>query len=71
MNKRALIKKIIARLTEELKIYFRAAQFSRAEATHESSESREQIRYARPRSLLPRARPVQAGGGNRSRHRRI
>jgi transcription elongation GreA/GreB family factor len=39
MNKRALIKKIIARLTNELEIYFRAAQFSRAEATHESSKA--------------------------------
>ena len=39
MNKRAIIKKIIARLTEELQIYFRAAQFSRAEATHESSKA--------------------------------
>jgi len=39
MNKRAIIKKIIARLTDELEIYFRAAQFSRAEATHESSKA--------------------------------
>src|SRR5471032_410255 len=39
MNKRALIKKIIARLTDELEVYFRAAQFSRAEATHESSKA--------------------------------
>ena len=39
MNKRALIKKITAKLTEELEIYFRAAQFSRAEATHESSKA--------------------------------
>lgn len=39
MNKRAIIKKIIARLTAELEIYFRAAQFSRAEATHESSKA--------------------------------
>jgi len=39
MNKRALIKKIIARLTDELVVYFRAAQFSRAEATHESSKA--------------------------------
>ena len=39
MNKRALIKKITARLTDELGIYFRAAQFSRAEATHESSKA--------------------------------
>jgi transcription elongation GreA/GreB family factor len=39
MNKLALIKKIIAKLTDELEIYFRAAQFSRAEATHESSKA--------------------------------
>ena len=39
MNKHAIIKKIIARLVGELEIYFRAAQFSRAEATHESSKA--------------------------------
>ena len=39
MNKRALIKKITAKLAGELEIYFRAAQFSRAEATHESSKA--------------------------------
>jgi transcription elongation GreA/GreB family factor len=39
MNKRTLIKKIVARLTGELQVYFRAAQFSRAEATHESSKA--------------------------------
>ncbi len=39
MNKRALIKKIIAKLADELETYFRAAQFSRAEATHESSKA--------------------------------
>jgi transcription elongation GreA/GreB family factor len=39
MNKRAIIKKILAKLTGELEIYFRAAQFSRAEATHESSKA--------------------------------
>ena len=39
MNKRAIIKKIVARLTDELEVYFRAAQFSRAEATHESSKA--------------------------------
>ena len=39
MNKRAIIKKITAKLTSELGIYFRAAQFSRAEATHESSKA--------------------------------
>ncbi|HEY3930806.1 MAG TPA: GreA/GreB family elongation factor [Verrucomicrobiae bacterium] len=39
MNKRAIIKKITAKLTSELDIYFRAAKFSRAEATHESSKA--------------------------------
>ena len=39
MNKRAIIQKIVTRLTEELQVYFRAAQFSRAEATHESSKA--------------------------------
>ena len=39
MNKRALIKKIVARLTDELEVYFRAAQASRAEATHEQSKA--------------------------------
>ena len=39
MNKRALIKKIVNRLREELEVYFRAAMASRAEATHESSKA--------------------------------
>jgi transcription elongation GreA/GreB family factor len=39
MNKHALIRKIIARLTDELEVYFRAAQASRAEATHEQSKA--------------------------------
>jgi transcription elongation GreA/GreB family factor len=39
MNKRALIQKIIAQLTSELGIYFRAAQNSRAEATHEQNKA--------------------------------
>src|SRR5215470_7264528 len=39
MNKSALIKKIIARLTDELQVYFRAAHASHAEATHESSRA--------------------------------
>ena len=39
MNKRALIQKITAQLVSELEIYFRAAQFSRAEATHESNKA--------------------------------
>jgi transcription elongation GreA/GreB family factor len=39
MNKRALIEKIVARLTAELEVYFRAAQASRAEATHEQSKA--------------------------------
>jgi transcription elongation GreA/GreB family factor len=39
MNKRALIQKIVAKLTSELAVYFRAAQASRAEATHEQSKA--------------------------------
>ena len=39
MNKRALIKKIIDRLAEELEVYFRAARASRTEATHEQSKA--------------------------------
>jgi transcription elongation GreA/GreB family factor len=39
MNKRALIRKIIARLTDELAVYFRAANASRAEATHEQNKA--------------------------------
>ena len=39
MNKRTLIKKIVAKLTDELGIYFRAAQASRAEATHEQNKA--------------------------------
>jgi len=39
MNKRALIQKIVAQLTSELGIYFRAALNSRAEATHEQSKA--------------------------------
>lgn len=39
MNKRILIKKIVAKLTDELGVYFRAAQSSRAEATHEQNKA--------------------------------
>ena len=39
MNKRVLIQKIVAKLNSELKVYFRAAQASRAEATHEQSKA--------------------------------
>ena len=39
MNKRAVLNKITAKLAEELAVYFRAAQFSRAEATHESNKA--------------------------------
>jgi transcription elongation GreA/GreB family factor len=39
MNKRALIKKIVSRLTQELAVYFRAVQASHAEATHEQSKA--------------------------------
>ena len=39
MNKRAILQKITDKLVSELDIYFRAAQFSRAEATHESNKA--------------------------------
>ena len=39
MNKRVIIQKITAKLAGELEVYFRAAQFSRAEATHESNKA--------------------------------
>lgn len=39
MNKRAILKKIIARLTSELEVYFRAAEYARAEATHEQNKA--------------------------------
>ena len=39
MNKRAILNKIIAKLVAELEVYFRAAQFSRTEATHESNKA--------------------------------
>ena len=39
MNKRAVIQKITAKLVDELEVYLRAAQFSRAEATHESNKA--------------------------------
>ena len=39
MNKRLLIRKIIERLTAALGVYYRAAQFSRAEATHEQNKA--------------------------------
>ena len=39
MNKRAIIKKITAKLAGELEVYFRAAQFARAEATHEQNKA--------------------------------
>ena len=39
MNKRAIIKKITAKLADELEVYFRAAQFARAEATHEQNKA--------------------------------
>lgn len=38
MNKRLILKKIIARLTGELETYFRAAEYARAEATHEQNK---------------------------------
>jgi transcription elongation GreA/GreB family factor len=39
MNKRAVIQKILAKLTGELEVYFRAAAYARAEATHESNKA--------------------------------
>jgi transcription elongation GreA/GreB family factor len=39
LNKRAVIRKITDKLVGELGVYFRAAQFSRAEATHESNKA--------------------------------
>ena len=39
VNKRAVIKKITAKLVSELEVYFRAAQFARAEATHEQNKA--------------------------------
>ena len=39
MNKRALIKKILAQLTGELEVYFRAASAAHAEATHEQNKA--------------------------------
>jgi transcription elongation GreA/GreB family factor len=38
MNKRAVLKKIIARLTDELAVYHRAAAYARDEATHEQNK---------------------------------
>ena len=39
LNKPALIRKITGKLAGELEVCFRAAQFSRAEATHESNKA--------------------------------
>lgn len=39
MNKRLVIKKIIAKLTGELAVYARAAEAARAEATHEQNKA--------------------------------
>lgn len=39
MNKRAVLKKIIAKLAGELEVYFRAAEYARAEATHEQNKA--------------------------------
>ena len=38
MDKRSLIQEVIAKLMSELEVYFRAAQASRAEASHEQSK---------------------------------
>jgi transcription elongation GreA/GreB family factor len=39
VNKHAIIKKITARLAGEIELYFRAAEFARAEATHEQNKA--------------------------------
>jgi transcription elongation GreA/GreB family factor len=39
MNKRAIIKKIVAKLTGELEVYIRAAEYARDEATHEQNKA--------------------------------
>jgi len=39
MNKRAVLNKIIAKLTSELEVYFRAAEYARDEATHEQNKA--------------------------------
>ena len=39
MNKRLIIKKITAALTGELELYVRAAEYARAEATHEQNKA--------------------------------
>jgi transcription elongation GreA/GreB family factor len=39
VNKRSIIKKITEKLAGELELYFRAAQFARAEATHEQNKA--------------------------------
>jgi transcription elongation GreA/GreB family factor len=39
LNKRALIKKILAQLAAELEVYFRAAHAAHAEATHEQNKA--------------------------------
>ena len=39
MNKRAIIKKITEKLVGELEVYFRAAEYARAEATHEQNKA--------------------------------
>jgi transcription elongation GreA/GreB family factor len=39
MNKRAIIRKIVEKLAGELEVYFRAAQYARAEATHDQNKA--------------------------------
>ena len=55
MNKRAIIKKITAKLTSELEVYFRAAQFSRAEATQERLLAAALGRAAKPEAETERS----------------
>jgi transcription elongation GreA/GreB family factor len=39
VNKRLIINKIVAKLAGELEVYFRAAHYARAEATHEQNKA--------------------------------
>jgi len=64
MNKHALIKKIIARLTDELAVYFRAANASRAEATHEQNKAED--KYDTPASKPPTSPAASPGRRRKS-----
>jgi transcription elongation GreA/GreB family factor len=63
MNKRALIKKIIARLTEDLALYHKAALYARAEATDEQSKAENKYdTRGLEASYLARGQSRQAAG---------